>query len=253
MLAQSDGSEWATPVNLSDSGAASSPTIAVAPDGTLRILWWDEFDGLVVSDGLVYALGVPDATSPVSETVNAWSAPTRAPIPSPESTTPRLVSDADGRVHAFWLGRPNATTGARALAYSRLPLGETNWTTPTILAGSAASLDATTDPTGTLHVAYVQPVQVDQAPIGLYHRRSDSGGTKWSASTPIFLSRYLRLLSDAQNDLRLTAYDQDSVFAAWKDPQEGQVSVSHSTDGGAHGRCHCLMLARRINRGRVRR
>jgi hypothetical protein len=231
-LAQSDGSEWATPVNLSDSGAASSPVIVVGPDGTLRILWWDEFDGLVGSDGFVSALRAPGATSPVSETLEAWSAPTKLPIPLPDETTPQIVGDANGQVHAFWLGKPNEKTGAHALVYSHLAPGETAWMTPVNLAESAASWDATTDLTGTLHVAYVQPVQVKDAPVGLYYRQSGNGGAEWSAPTPIFLSRYLRLLSDAQKDLRLTAYGPDRVYAAWNDPIEGQVSASRTADSG---------------------
>ena len=36
---------WARPQNLSMSGAASNPAIVLVPDGTLRVFWWDQFDG----------------------------------------------------------------------------------------------------------------------------------------------------------------------------------------------------------------
>jgi hypothetical protein len=232
MLAQSGGSEWTTPVNLSGSGAASSPVIVVVPDSTLRILWWDQFDGLMVSDGSVAALGAPGAAGSESDADEGWSAPAKAPIASVVEIMPHVVGDADGRAHAFWLGEPNEATGDRSLLYSRLGLGETTWASPRGLAGSASSLDATVDVSGTLHLAYVQPVQAEGSPVGLYYVQSRNGGADWTEPAPIFVSRYLRLLSESQNDLRLTAYDQNRVYAAWNDPQEGQVLVSHSDDGG---------------------
>jgi hypothetical protein len=231
-LAQSDDSEWATPVNLSDSGAASSPVIVAVPDGTLRILWWDEFDGLMVSDGPISALHGSGATGSESEADEGWSVPAKAPISSLVEPMPHIVSDANGQAHAFWLGRPNAETEARALLSSRLAPGETTWVAPRRLAGSASSLDATADVSGTLHLAYVQPVQAEGSPVGLYYVQSRDGGVEWTAPVPIFLSRYLRLLSDGQKDLRLTADDRNSVYVAWNDPQEGQVLVSHSDDSG---------------------
>jgi hypothetical protein len=246
-LAQSDGSEWATPVNLSGSGAASSPVIVVVPDGTLRILWWDEFDGLTVSDGTVFALWAPDATGSESDAEESWSAPTQAPvlvptrvirggeeqvIPLPIGIMPYIVGDAGGRAHAFWLGNPDEETEDRALLSSRLAPGETIWIAPAELAVSASSLDATADVSGTLHLAYVQPIQTGGFPVGLYYQQSRNAGADWTEPAPIFLSRYLRQLLDGRTDLRLTAIDRNNVYAVWNDPQEGQLLVSHSDDSG---------------------
>ena len=76
--AQSDGDDWATPVNLSQSGAASGSVIVLLPDGSLRVFWWDQFDGTMVADGLLLA--------PASdETEDGASAG--------ESVTPTLASD----------------------------------------------------------------------------------------------------------------------------------------------------------------
>ncbi len=43
--AQPNNTSWTAPVNLSQSGGASQPLIAVAADGTQHALWWDQTDG----------------------------------------------------------------------------------------------------------------------------------------------------------------------------------------------------------------
>lgn len=247
MLAQSGHLEWATPVNLSHSGAASSPVIVAVPDGTLRILWWDAFDGLMIAEGAVSALQALDAAPGEPDAGERWSAPAPAPIllptrvtrdgqeqiiPLPIKVMPEIVADADGRAHAFWLGEPDEETGDQPLLYSRLTRGSTAWSSPSTLAYAAASFDATADISGTVHLAYVQPVQIARAPSGMYYRQSRNGGG-WSTGTAIQQSRYLRLLPTEVDSIGLTADDSESVYVTWSDPRTGQGMVAHSADGGA--------------------
>src|SRR6187401_2482252 len=42
--------EWSEPVNLSNSGSASSPSLVVDSDGHLYAIWVDEFDGYEYAD-----------------------------------------------------------------------------------------------------------------------------------------------------------------------------------------------------------
>ena len=245
--AQSDGADWASPTNLSQSGAASSPVIVTRPDGTLRILWWDEFDGLLVSDGVVSAPQPPDAATAESMADQGWSAPEAAPILLPKMMTrngqlqsvlvpiesmPHIVGDTAGRAHAFWLGAPDEATGDRALLYSRLSPSGISWSTPVSLVSSAAGFDATADTTGAVHVAYVQPTQVGRSPSGLYYRQARNGGA-WSTPVAIQQSQYLRHLPADEGSIRLTADDSESVYATWQDPRTDQVLLAHSADGGA--------------------
>ena len=44
---------WGEAVNLSQGGAASDPTVIAGPEGSVRVLWWDRFDGLYMREGTV--------------------------------------------------------------------------------------------------------------------------------------------------------------------------------------------------------
>ncbi|HSJ54486.1 MAG TPA: hypothetical protein VLC52_12165, partial [Anaerolineae bacterium] len=248
-LAQAGAGDWAAPVNLSRSGAASNPAIVVVPDGTLRVLWWDRFEGLMVADGPVPVVPATgrDSEQPAAGS-EAWPDAEPAPIllpevvqedgqdvvvPTPIEVMPRIVGDAAGRAQAFWLGEADELTGEQPLHYSRLAPGRISWSPPLTLAVPAAAFDATADLSGTLHLAYVQPAEVGRSPSGLYYRRSRDGGASWSTPTAIHPSRYLRLLPVEGDALRLTADDANNLAITWQDPRQGQVLLSQSTDGGA--------------------
>lgn len=244
-LAQAGTGNWMEPVNLSRSGVASDPVLVSVPDGTLRVLWWDSFEGLMVSDGTIQVVPEPTGTEE-AQPGGGWSDATAAPIlvpervvragqetivPLPIQVMPRIVGDAAGRAHAFWLGKADEETGEQPLLTSRLAPNQTTWSDPLTLASSATALDAAADVSGTLQVAYVLPVASGTSPSGLYFRRSADGGATWSAPTPIYLSRYLRLLPG--DSLCLTAGDANNLAVTWQDPRQGQTLVARSTDGGA--------------------
>jgi hypothetical protein len=252
ILAQAGADDWAGAVNVSRSGAASNAAVVVLPDGTVRVLWWDLFEGLVVAEGRVPTAPAVDPAAgeaaPPATGAAAWSEPAAAPISlrqtamvdgqpvfvyTPIEVMPRLVGDAAGRAHAFWLGEADEETGNQPLHSSRLLPDRISWSYPLTLSVSAGALDAAADPSGGLHLAYVQPGDVGRLPAGLYYRRSSDGGATWSAPTAIEQSRYLRLLPADGDALRLTAHDADNLTAAWQDPRQGQTLVACSTDGGA--------------------
>jgi hypothetical protein len=233
-LAQTEDLTWSAPENLSRSGAASSPVIVIVPNGTLRVIWWDQFDGLMVADGTLRL-----------EEDDSWSTPKLATlfvtqpgdlpgetVSRPIDRAPWIVSGSDGQAHAFWLGNPDQVTGDRALLYSRLSPGSTVWTSPRPIAESASSFNAAVDESGTVHVAYVQPGQSGGLRSGLYYERSRDAGGSWSAARIVSDSLYLRLLSDEENSLRLTADSQDTVYVTWVDPRSGQVMITHTSNGG---------------------
>ena len=200
-LAQSGEGDWTTPVNLSHSGAASNPAIVAGPDGTLRVFWWDRFDGLTVTDGSVPTLASSEAWSEpvavpiflvetITTTVEAES-PEGEPVVeeeqifTPIEAMPRIVADAAGRAHAFWLGEPlepeeaeqvDEETGARPLMHSLLAAGSTSWSWAGVVAGSAVSFDVAADAEGTLHLVYVRASHSQSSPAGLYYRRSNDEG-----------------------------------------------------------------------------
>ena len=242
------------PVNLSRSGAASSPAIVAGADGTLRVFWWDQFDGLMVADGVIFASSVLSGTKEISTTLEIWSDPAPAPIFlvetvqnrtsesgtleeefvfTPIDTMPRIEADEAGRAHAFWLGKADGETGARPLMHSRLEADSISWSWAGVAAESAVSFDVAADSSGALHLAYLRAQHTPDAPAGLYYRRSDDGGLTWSPATALHQSRYFRPLSSETARLRLAAGDAGRVYVSWDDPRLERASFAHSADGGA--------------------
>ncbi len=199
-LAQTGDGGWSEPVNLSRSGAASAPVLIAGAAGSLRALWWDQFDGITVAafDG------------------SSWSAATRATIElvevvneevtyTPISAMPTIVGDPNGNAYALWLGEADRDTGLRPLQFSRLGAGSLTWSTPTGVAESALVWHAVADPAGTLHLLYVRPTQSAAYPAGIYYRRSASGGASWTNARLLYPSVYLRGLDPQQAHFALAA------------------------------------------------
>jgi len=226
------------------------------PDDTLRVFWWDQFDGLMVADGAILALSVLSGTQEISTTLEMWSDPAPAPIfpvetienepsesetleeefvftPIEIDTVPRIEAGASGRAHAFWLGEADEETGARRLMHSTLDAGSIFWSGAGVVAESAVSFDVATDASGVLHLAYLRALHTPNSPAGLYYRRSDDGGASWSAAVALDTSRYFRLLSPETAHLRLAADDAGGVYVAWDDPRLERASFAHSAGGGA--------------------
>jgi len=237
-LAVSDAkaeAEPSAPVNLSYSGAASSPVIVAGPDGTLRVLWEDHFDGLTVADGRILASSVLSGTERLMTSYEVWSEPRS--VPAPFAAMPRIVVDAAGRTHAFGVGEADRETGAHSLMYSQMLVGGTSlgqaWSLPTVMAESAVRFDVATDASGALHLAYVRSSHTPGFSAGVYYRHSDDGGAIWSTPVALDTSRYLRLLSSEEAQVRLAADGAGGVYVIWDDPRLEQVRFAHSADGGA--------------------
>jgi len=231
--AQPGPGDWVSPTDLSRSGAASSPVLVPRQDGGLRILWWDQFDGITLADRTVegWSEPVPATILVLQETEGAaepQQEPTYVPIPS----MPYVVSDAAGQAHALWLGQPDRETGRRALLYARLSPGSTSWTLPRPVAESALGFDMAVGADGTLHLAYVRDLETAQFPAGVYYRRSIDPGASWSIGALLHASRYLRLLSPENVYLQVTESAGGTVYVTWDEPSANSVLIAQSTDGG---------------------
>ncbi len=60
--AQTVAESWSTPVNLSQSGAASTPIAIPAPDGGMRVFWWDRVAGVTLAERVAGEWSPPVAT-----------------------------------------------------------------------------------------------------------------------------------------------------------------------------------------------
>ncbi len=156
--AQADNGLWTTPVNISRSGAASRPVIAVDGSGTLHAVWWD------ATIGELYA-------RTTTTTTLTWSQPLSLPDvfgrreidPTTNRTTiapprtARLVANGNA-VHLFWLDNDLQLLSARNTGGA--------WGGTTSLAEAAAMFDAAADGTGGLHLAYLRPIDSVCVPRG---------------------------------------------------------------------------------------
>lgn len=240
------------PVNLSRSGAASSPVIVTRPDGALSVFWWDQFDGLVTADGVVVTQSVVSGTQTISVTTETWSDAATVPIliAQPTSTPaggagqiepelvpikvmPRIVTDATGRAHAFWLQQIDDTTTDLALMHGTLDAGSTVWANVGVLAETVVAYDMAIDDTGALHLSYLRTWHATDAPSGAYYTRSEDGGVTWSRPNMIHSSAYYRLLSPEIAHLQLAIDDATGVYVTWDDPRLEHIWLAGSSDRGS--------------------
>ena len=220
--AQSEGDVWGAPLNLSRSGAAAQPRIVAAPDGTLQVFWWDQFDGLMTA---------------ISDN-ETWSSPMMAPIVDESGTTeapagiPVIVGDGNGWVHALWLEEPDEETGVQSLMHSHMPIGSTSWSEPQTVAESAVAFEAVRTPSGTLALAYLRTLHTESFPAGVYVRQNPGGGGTWGAASVVHDTIYFRALTAHEAYVRVADDGNQTIHVVWEDPRLEQALYARSVDGG---------------------
>ena len=184
-LAQSAGDIWTPAVNVSQSGTASNPVIATAPNGNLHAVWWDNLDG--------------EQYARTNLTSTVWTEPVNVPqiigrrqvdaqtnrVTLTEPRNVVLATDGDNRVHAFWFNTADQLLHAQTSGAA--------WSDATVLAQAATILNTATDESGALHVAYIQSADSPESPAGLYYRVNSAGN--WSPPDLIHASSYFRALN----------------------------------------------------------
>ena len=226
VLAQSEGSSWGPPANLSLSGTASVPGISAAPDGTLYTLWWDAIDGakyasLAVTDtvwspqrALPFVFGLRD------EEPSRAGGPPRVTLTEPR--TMRLYAGADGSLSVVW------QNGVGALLSASLTGGR--WSNPAHVTDLATAFDVLMSPSQTLHAVYVAPTERTGFPAGIYYTARTSRG--WSRPRLAYPSLYFRGLADMGSSISVATRDDLDILIAWDDPFLGRSMFTRSLDGG---------------------
>ena len=227
-LAQSGDAPWTAPVNISRSGAASQPVIAVALDGTLHALWWDAVSGeqYARTTGMTEtAWSKPVAMSQIvgerQVVTNTQTGKVRVTLIAPREV--RLVADTRSNVHAFWYDIDNQLLGLQIQGVGR--------NNATALSDVALNMDVTADMSGTLHLAYVQPTDSQDFPAGVYYRATIFGAG-WSAPTLVYASTYFRTAKPEQVRVSVAGDGLGRVLVAWDDLLLGRSLYARSTDGG---------------------
>jgi hypothetical protein len=227
---QIDETEWMTPINLSESGAARDVVVVEDNEGVIHVLWLD------VSEGFVYTRSEDQA----------WMVPIALDLPFVAELTgqqesagvmaelfvPQLLADAEGHIHAFWL---DDEAVLRHSAVAAASFGEaSSWSESETVAEGVLAIAVTLDGAGSLHLAYMQAQDTGDASAGVYYRRSDNGVASWTPAVALFQSAYFRSLPAEQVNLSLatTTLGGSRVFVAWDLPQRERVLLVQSDNNG---------------------
>ena len=222
VVAQGYGDAWTPAVNISKSGTASNPVIAVMPDGMLHVLWWDDLDGEqytrtnLTSTVWTQPVNVPQIVG--SRLVDAQT--DRETLTAPRDVI--LAADADNGVHAFWFNTTDQLLHAQTSG--------TAWSDATVLAEAATILNTATDESGALHLAYAQSADSPATPAGLYYRINSSG--RWSPPSLIHASSYFRAAQPETLHLSVAGNNREQAIVAWDEPQLQQSQLALSLNNG---------------------
>ena len=196
---QAAGIAWSAPALITSSDTASRPSVAISPDGTIHAIWWDAKIGEMYSH-------TRGGANP------RWLTP--APIPAIAAGKPavapplgtRLVAGATDIVHAFWY---TAGQELNAVTYRN-----NAWGPLEMIAAAAADMDAYSDISGTVHLAYVRTVDRPGSPAGVYYRASTEAG--WTPqqvilSSPLFLTAVM-----TDTDISIAGDASGRLVVAWQ-------------------------------------
>lgn len=207
---------WSDPSNLSQSGSASEPVMVVDQEGVFHVLWLDEFAGLVHSSGDGFE----------------WSLPTPVTSPSREEV-PYLIADLNGYIHAFWTEIDGRLFYSRASA-SSFP-NSASWSSRALINNSVLDFDVALDEFGDLHLSYVNPLDSEAVPAGIYYRRLRNGTSTWLTPTLLYASPYFRSLdlSNSNVDVTTSVDGEDKrIFVAWDNRPRERIYMATSDDDG---------------------
>ncbi len=229
--AQSGGDDgWEDPLNLSLSGTAVNPTLAVAPSGKFYLFWQDRLEGYQ------YTSGDGQNWRPPVKLLVPFTNPPFSPVVGVEDFggfyKPKLAIDQDNVLHGFWLD------DEQKLRYSRAALLEddvlSDWTPVESLSEIVSGFDVLVGSDNALHLAYIRPSTDAEIPPGVYYRRSVDGGVTWTEPQLIYESDYLRPLDAEKTNIKTAVADDGKIFVVWDDPLIEKVFISRSADQGAN-------------------
>ncbi len=228
VFAQEDDLPWETPDNLSMSGGAAEPVLFTDADGVYHLLWQDAVAGFVYTNGDGRSWADPvEMTAPFTE----------PPFEKPNTQSfeayykPRLVTDNNGRLHAFWVNADGL------LIYRRVEINNitnaSSWTAEFRLSGSALTLTTAVDNDGRLHLAYIRPQPADTLPAGIYYRQSTDGGATWTDPVLVYESEYFRTADADTANLQMRLDGDGRIHLAWDNRALDTIYYGRSEDNGA--------------------
>lgn len=223
--------DWASPMNLSRSGASTEPQMVLDSNGLFHVLWEDEIDGFIYSSGGPNGWSGPRAIElPFFTRRNLTELPESAPTPR---FTPQLVADQRGFIHAFWIdnvSNPNGTLYHSVVSANSFSQYDA-WSVPQALEEGAASPTVAVSASD-LHLVYARRMETAERPAGIYYQRLSFAGGNWTGGHMLYQSRYLRGLSHESVNISIAVLTDGRLVAAWDDVGREMIFVSQSSDNG---------------------
>lgn len=230
VMAQRGESGWDTPLNLSQSGGADTPSVAVDGAGISHIFWADEISGYIYRSGEIDALSEPQVVR-VPFTFPRFLLPTQLDIGDEYLFyEPQFVFSGE-QFHTFWLDADGAIRYSRVLP-ENMANGQEGWSETFFLADeNVIALQSAVDENGRLHLLYIQTTTSDILQPGLYHRASDDGGVNWTDPALLYASNYYRETDPDETQITVQTAGS-SIFVTWDDRTLEQLFFIASEDGG---------------------
>ena len=161
--AQASSDDWAKPINLSNSGGTSNPSIVIDANGTIHVIWQDAYKGTMYTGINGNVWNIPEAI------ILPFSPPISAQQPGGQAAqgpVPTFRVDNSGNIHAFWTDEQDRLFSSYVPSLNFSNPG--SWSTPAQLAESAVDFDVVVDSQGQLHLAYVRALDSTEFPAGIY-------------------------------------------------------------------------------------
>ena len=215
-----EGQEWTQPVNLSLSGIATNPFLVIDSDNVLHAIWVDAVDGYKYSQ---------------SEDGVTWTKPQTVKFPFDKNGAPPvLLSDGNGSIYVFWI-----SSDAGLYYVKTTPSGITNpsgWQLiNNRIARNVVNYDVILDSQDVLHVAYINKVNTEVNPAGVYYTQSIVGGGSWSGEIKLYESDYFRSLTENDSFIRIATantFPDQNVYVVWDSRPQKRVFMAVSNDSG---------------------
>ena len=227
--AQESQGSWQTPVNLSNSGSASKPTLIRGASGDLHILWEDTYSKFVYR-----RLG------------DTWSNSSVLDLPF-YGYNFQLVASQSGSIGAFWINSADNTLNVSSVPEDGMAQAE-SWSTPVVIGNGVVAFAITLDESNNVQLIFARARETADAPAGIYYRNSPGSLTNWNASQAIYLSKYYRSMippvgsgsaintsSQTQMHVSINSTSQNGnivTYVGWENPAIKKLFFSKSVDGG---------------------
>lgn len=231
VLAQSEDERiWGDPLNISQSGAASDPSLSLDSSGAYHLFWRDEFSGIYYTSG--------DGQT--------WSEPVAPRFPFSEPPfgavgesgfegffTPTVFVGPSDVAHGLWVNEDDELFYSRA-GIADVTAGAAGWVGPQLIARNVFRYEIIAGANGRLHMFYLTTRTSETEAAGIVYRFSDDGGAVWSTPVNIYASDYYRTITPGEANFNVSMADGENVILVWDNRDLDTVFVTRSMDNGVN-------------------